>query len=180
MDDLEEKILKTLEHVKTELAGVRGARAHPALVEEIHVEAYGAAMRIKDLASITIPEPKMIEIRAWDTSLTGALATAVEAAKIGANPMVAGDVIRIALPALTDDRRMQIKKIIGNICEEGRIALRQERDQTLEKMKRQQKDGEISEDDLHRMKDSVDEAIKKANDTIAEMKTAKDEEIDAA
>ena len=177
MSDLSSQIEKTIEHVRTELSGIRSGRAHPALVEEVKVDAYGSPMRLRDIAAITVPEPKLLEIRVWDMNLAEAAAKALEESDLGTAPNIAGEVIRIALPPLTDERREQLQRLIGKICEEGRIALRNERDAALERLKKQEKAGELSEDAFFAEKESVEEAIKESNEKIEEMRKAKEDEI---
>lgn len=177
MSDLDAQITKTLEHVKGELTGIRSGRAHPALVEEIKVAAYGTPTRLRDIAAITVPEAKLLEIRVWDASLAEAAAKALEESDLGTAPNIAGEVIRISLPPLTEERREQLMKLIGKICEEGRIALRNERDTALDQLKRQEKSGEISEDTFFAEKEKVENAVKEGNDEIETMRKAKEAEI---
>ena len=177
MPDLQQQIQKTLDHVQTELSGIRGGRAHPALIEEIHVDAYGSQMRLRDIASITVPEARILEVRLWDANLVEAAANALERSDLGTAPNIAGEVIRIALPPLTDERRVQLGKVIGNICEDGRVALRNERDAVNSRLKQQQKTGDISEDALFREREEIEEAIKEANAEIDRMRKAKEAEI---
>lgn len=177
MDELLDKVDKTLEHIRTELSGIRSGRAHPALIEEVQVQAYESQMRLRDIATITVPEPRILEVRVWDAAVVDAVASALEQSDLGTSPNIAGNVIRIALPPLTDERRVQLNRLIGNICEEARVALRNERDTANAQIKKQQKSGALSEDELFRRKDEVDEAIKKANAEIDSMRKAKDEEL---
>lgn len=177
ISDLQTKIDKSLEHVRGELSGIRSGRAHPALVEEVQVSAYESQMRLRDIAAITVPEPKTLEIRVWDVNLVDAVASALEKSDLGTKPNIAGEVIRIALPPLTSERREQLQKIIGSTCEEGRIALRSERDTAIEKLKKQKKSSEISEDEFFAQKEQIEEAIKEGNDKIMTMRKQKEEEI---
>jgi len=177
-DNLRVQIDKTLEHARMELAGIRGGRAHPALVEDVRVKAYDSDMRIRDLASIAVPEPRVLQLTIWDESIIDAVEAALKESDLGTMPSVAGNVIRIALPPMTGERKAQLTKLVGNIREDARISLRQERDSALEAAKKQKDAGEISEDEFFRMKDDVEDAIKMGNDAIEEMRKNKETELD--
>lgn len=177
MDGLQAQIKKTIEHIKNELAGIRGGRAHPALIEEVKVNAYDSEMRLRELAAITIPEAKMLEVRVWDINIVDAVAAALERSDLGTSPSVAGEVIRIALPPLTEERRVQLTRLIGTITEDGRISLRRERDAELDKLKQMKTSGNVSEDEFFKQKEDIEGQIKDANKEIEEMKVAKESEL---
>lgn len=168
---------KSLEHVSRELLGIRGSRAVPGLVEDIPVEAYGSTMPVKQLASVSIPEPRTIAISAWDKQMTSSIAKALEKADLGAMPTISGEVIHVTLPTLTAERREKLIKLIGNIVEEGRIALRRIREETLSALKTQKEKGELSEDSFFRLKEDLEKAISEGNDKLEELREAKEREL---
>lgn len=179
MPDLEKKIEATLARIAQDLIAIRGGRAMPGLVEEIVVEHYGTKMPIKQLASITVPEAKTIAVTPWDASAVAAVAKALEQADLGAMPSVHGEVIHITLPPLTQDRRVQLLRFVGKTVEEGRIALRRDREEAIEGLKVQERAGEISEDAFFRGKERVEETVKGANEKLEKLRAEKEEELEA-
>ena len=152
LDDIlleaEEKMEKTEHVVVNEFAGVRTGKASASLVENILVESYGSQMRIRELAGITTPEPRTLAIQPWDASTLGHIEKAIQKANLGLNPSVQGKVIRIALPELSQERRQEFVKIAHKMAEGGRVAVRHVRRDAIEHLKKESKDGKISEDDL--------------------------------
>jgi ribosome recycling factor len=146
--EAEEKMIKTEEVVEHEFAGVRTGKASPALVENILVEVYGSQMRIRELAGITTPEPRMLMIQPWDAGSVQPIEKAIQKANLGLNPAVQGKFIRIVLPELTQERRQEFVKVVHKMAEGGRVAIRHVRRDAIEHMKKESKDGKISEDDL--------------------------------
>lgn len=148
LDAMEEKMMKTIEVVHQEFAGVRTGKASTALVENIQVEAYGAHMRLRELAGIATPEPRLIVIQPWDATVVTAVAKAIQSSALGIMPVVEGKVIRIPIPELDKERRLQLDKTVKKLAEDGRVAIRNERRQGMDAVKKLEKDGKISEDDL--------------------------------
>ncbi len=136
MDDIlleaEEKMIKTEEVVVHEFAGVRTGKASPALVENILVEVYGSQMRIRELAGITTPEPRLLVIQPWDAGTAHPIEKAIQKANLGLNPSVQGKVIRIVLPELSQERRVEFVKVIHKMAENGRVAIRHVRRDAIE------------------------------------------------
>jgi len=152
LDDIlleaEEKMTKTEEVVQHEFAGVRTGKANPSLVENILVEVYGSHMRIRELAGITTPEPRMLMIQPWDASTLHPIEKAIQKANLGMNPAVQGKFIRIALPELSEERRHEFVKIVKKMTEDGRVAIRHVRRDAIEALKKESKQGGVSEEDL--------------------------------
>jgi ribosome recycling factor len=146
--EAEEKMIKTEEVVVHEFSGVRTGKASPALVENILVEVYGSQMRIRELAGITTPEARMLLIQPWDAGSTHPIEKAIQKANLGFNPAVQGKLIRIVLPELSQERREEFVKIVHKMTENGRVAIRHIRRDAIEHMKKESKEGRISEDDL--------------------------------
>src|SRR6266481_6519753 len=143
LDDIlleaEEKMIKTEEVVQHEFSGVRTGKASPSLVENILVEAYGSQMRIRELAGITTPEPRMLMIQPWDASTVHAIEKAIQKSNLGLNPAVDKKFIRIVLPELSQERRMEFIKVVRKMAEDGRVAIRHVRRDALEALKKDTK-----------------------------------------
>jgi ribosome recycling factor len=165
MDDIlletEEKMEKSYNRVHDEFQGVRTGKASPQLVDSLRVDCYGTAMRLKELAGITTPEPRMILIQPWDAANVDPIRKAIEESKLGINPQVDGKLIRIPLPELSEERRKDLIKVIKKISEDGKVAVRHNRRDGLEQLKKIQKAGDITEDDL----ESAEKEVQKLHDT---------------
>jgi len=152
LDDIlleaEEKMIKTEEVVQHEFSGVRTGKASPSLVENILVEAYGSQMRIRELAGITTPEPRMLMIQPWDASTVHAIEKAIQKSNLGLNPAVDKKFIRIVLPELSQERRLEFIKIVKKMAEDGRVAIRHVRRDALEQLKKDAKAGGVTEDQV--------------------------------
>jgi len=150
LDDIlleaEEKMMKTEEVVQHEFAGVRTGKASAALVENILVEAYGSHMRIRELAGITTPEPRVILIQPWDAGTIHPIEKAIQKTNLGLNPVVDKKFVRIVLPELSEERRLEFTKVVKKMTEDGRVAIRHVRRDALEHLKKEAKNGGITED----------------------------------
>jgi ribosome recycling factor len=150
LDDIlleaEEKMVKTEQVVQHEFAGLRTGRASPVLVENIMVEAYGSHMRIRELASITTPEPRVLAIQPWDVSTVHPIEKAIQKSNLGITPTIQGKVIRLVLPELSTERRQDMVRIVRKMTEDGRVAIRHVRRDSIEAIKKETKGGGIAED----------------------------------
>ena len=146
--EAEEKMIKTEQVVMNDFAGVRTGKASPSLVEHILVEVYGSNMRIRELAGITTPEPRMLMIQPWDVTSVHPIEKAIQKSNLGLNPSVQGKFIRIVLPDLSQERRVEFVKVIHKMTENGRVAIRHVRRDAIEHLKKESKDSKISEDEL--------------------------------
>ncbi|MCF7668346.1 MAG: ribosome recycling factor [Verrucomicrobia bacterium] len=146
--EAEDKMGKTDEVIQHEFNGVRTSKASPALVENITVEAYGSQMRIRELAGITTPETRMIIIQPWDASTVHAIEKAILKSNIGLTPTIDSKKIRLVLPELTQERRIELTKVVRRMAEDGRIAIRNVRREAIEHLKRENKSGDITDDEL--------------------------------
>lgn len=145
--EAEEKMIKTEHVVVNEFAGVRTGKASSALIENILVEVYGSQMRIRELAGITTPEPRMLVVQPWDAGSTQAIEKAIQKANLGLNPMSQGKIIRVAFPELSTERRQEFVKITHKMAEDARVAIRHVRRDAMEHLKKSVKAGEISEEE---------------------------------
>jgi ribosome recycling factor len=171
LDTMEEKMMKTLEVVHNEFATVRTGKASPSLVENIQVEAYGTHLRLRELAGIATPEPRLIVIQPWDPTVVQAVEKAIMKSELGITPQLDGKIIRIPIPELDQERRKELGKVVKHMAEEGRIAIRSERRHGIEQAKKLQKDGKITEDDLKHAEKEIqtrtDEYIKEIDTVLA-------------
>jgi ribosome recycling factor len=152
LDDIvleaEEKMLKTEEVVQKEFSGVRTGKASPGLVENVQVEVYGSMMRIRELAGITTPEPRVLMIQPWDATTVHPIEKAIQKANLGLNPAVDKKFIRIVLPELSTERRNEFVKIVKKMAEDGRVAIRHVRREAMEALKKAGKEGGVTEDEV--------------------------------
>lgn len=147
--ETEDKMQKCTESVEHEMATIRTGKAHPSLVENLHVEAYeGVQSKLREVASISAPEPRMILIQPWDPTVLKAIESAILKANIGLSPQIDGKIIRIPIPELSQERRAEMVKIVRKMAEDGRVAVRAVRRNGIEDLKKLQKEGKITEDDL--------------------------------
>jgi len=153
--EAEEKMIKTEEVVVHEFSGVRTGKASPSLVENILVEVYGSMMRIRELAGITTPEPRMLMIQPWDAGSVQPIEKAIQKSNLGLNPAVQGKFIRIVLPELSTERRQEFVKVVHKMTENGRVAIRHVRRDAIEHLKKESKDSKISEDELEHAEKEV-------------------------
>ena len=175
--EVNKRMTSTLEHVRHELAGVRTGRASVTILDNVHVEAYGAKMPLNQVAGLSVPEPTLIVAQPFDPSLLGTIEKAIRASDLGLNPANDGKVVRIPLPALTEDRRKELSRHVHKLSEEGRNQVRQSRREANDRLKKFLKDSAISEDDE---KKGLDEVQKQTDGFIAkidELQKKKDAEL---
>jgi ribosome recycling factor len=173
----EEAMEKAFGYLTHEFSSIRTGKASPALVENIDVEAYGASMKLKQLALITTPEPRLLVIQPFDISTVGAIEKGIRESKIGINPNVDGKIIRLPIPPLTEDRRRELVKATKQMAEESRVRVRSARRDGLESLKKAQKEGGITEDDLERYEKDVQKLTDDFDKKIEESVTSKDADI---
>lgn len=155
---------RNIEAVHREFAGVRTGKATPALLDVVQVEAYGSRMPLKQTATVSAPEPQLLVVQPWDANLVNAVAKAIQSSDLGLNPSVDGDLIRVSIPSLTEERRRDMVKLLHKFAEEGRIAVRHARQRAKSEVEASIKAGEIGEDDGRR---ELDELQKLTGEHIA-------------
>jgi ribosome recycling factor len=175
--DLERRMAGAVEALKHDLQGLRTGRASTALLDPVTVEVYGAHMPINQVATVSVPEPRMISVQVWDKTNVGPVDKAIRSAGLGLNPIVDGQTLRLPIPDLTEERRKELAKLAGKYAEGARIAVRNVRRDGNDSLKADEKKGHISEDDRKRLETEVQ---KLTDATIAELDaaaTAKEKEI---
>ncbi len=155
------KMLKVIEHYRNEIATIRTGRANPGLVEPIKVDYYGSMSPLKNIAQISTPEPQVIVIQPFDPSILDSITKAITTSELGFTPNNDGQVIRINIPPLTEDRRKEYVKLANNMVEEGRVAVRNARREANDSLKKMNKDNELSDDNLKRALDDIQEMTDK-------------------
>ena len=149
LSDIERRMDGAQDALRREFSGLRTGRASASLLEPITVEAYGSVMPLNQVATTSVPEPRMITVQVWDRSLAGVVEKAIRSAGLGLNPAADGQSIRVPIPALSEERRIELTKIAGKYSEQGRVAVRNVRRDGMEMLKSMEKVGEISKDEHH-------------------------------
>jgi ribosome recycling factor len=181
LDDIlleaEDKMIKTEQVVVNEFAGVRTGKASAALVENIMVEVYGSQMRIRELAGITTPEPRMLVIQPWDINSLHSIEKAIQKSNLGLSPAIQGKIIRLAFPELSQERRQEFVKIVKKMAEDGRVAIRHVRRDAIELLKKAKTSGGIGEEETEHAEKEVQKLTDQYTAKIDAHVTAKEKEI---
>ena len=177
LDESENNMKKTIDAVKKEFASLRAGRATPALLDKIVVNYYGTLTPINQLANISVPEARLLVIQPWDKNAFSEIERAIMKSDLGITPASDGTVIRLAVPQLTQERRTELLKVIKKKAEEGRVAVRNVRRETNDKLKAGQKDGDLTEDDLKRNQEEAQKLTDKYVKEIDGLLAAKEQEM---
>ena len=167
--DLQRRMHGAVDALKHDFSGLRTGRASTALVDTIHVEVYGSNMPLSQVATVSVPEPRMLTVQVWDRSNVQPVEKAIRAANLGLNPVTDGQLIRLPIPDLTEERRKELAKLVGQFSEKARIAVRNVRRDGMDHLKQDEKKHEISEDERKRLEHEVQ---KLTDDTIKEVDDA--------
>ncbi len=177
LNDIKRRMQGAINSLKHDLSGLRTGRASASLVEPLTVDAYGAAMPMNQVATVSVPEPRLLPIQVWDRGMVAAVETAIRESDLGLNPQTEGQVIRLRIPEMNEQRRKEMVKVAHKYAEEARIAVRHVRRDGLDLLKKLEKDGVMSQDDERRQAEQVqkatDETIAEVDQTLA----AKEKEI---
>lgn len=166
-----------IEHLKNELSQMRTGRATPALVEGLQVEAYGSVMEMRGVGSISVLDAKTLIIEPWDKNLLKAIEKAIQASSIGVHPVVDSKVVRLSMPAMTEESRRAMVKVMKEKLEEARVAVRGIREKTRGEIIEMEKTGELSEDEKFKLLEELDKLTKEYTDKVDELGKQKEEEI---
>lgn len=177
IDQAREQMAKTVENTKENFSGIRTGRANPALLNGITVDYYGAATPIKAVASIGVPEPRTLSVTPFDASQAGAVEKALCNSDLGVSPNRDGNVIRLTMPELTEERRKEYVKLAKGKAEDGKVAVRNIRRKTKEALDKAVKDGEMGEDEGDRLLKDLDKVTKSVTDEIDALLESKQKEI---
>ena len=175
--DLKTRMQKSIASLRDELTGLRTGRASASLLEPVSVEAYGSRTPLSQLATITVPEPRMLSVQVWDRQLANAVEKAIRDSGLGLNPMGEGQVIRVPLPELNEERRRDLTTVAHNYAEAARVAVRHIRRDGMDALKKAEKDGDIAQDDARTQSDLVQKATDASVAEIDAVVAAKEAEI---
>jgi len=177
MTDTDQHMLRAIEAVKREFSMVRTGRANPAILDRVLVEYYGDKVPVKQVGTITAPEPRLLMVQPWDKAMIKAIVDAITSSDLGLNPISDGNLLRIPLPQLTTERRQELAKQVAHRAEECRVAVRNVRRETVDRLRAMQRNGDISEDDLHRFQEQVQKITDTHIAQIGQLEKTKEREI---
>jgi len=175
--DLERRSTGAVDALKSDLAGLRTGRANTSLLDPVTVEVYGSAMPLSQVATVTVPEPRMISVQVWDKSNVTPVDKAIRSAGLGLNPIVDGQTLRLPIPDMTEERRKEMAKLASTYAEKAKIAARNVRRDGMEALKAAEKKGKISQDEQKRLEAEVQKITDKAVADIDAAASAKEKEI---
>ena len=166
-----------LDALRKEFAGLRTGRASAHLLEPVHVEAYGGSMHISQVATVSVPEPRLITVQVWDKAMLKAVDKAIRDAGLGLNPQQDGNTIRVPIPELNEERRFELAKVAGKYGEQARVAIRNVRRDGMEMLKKLEKDNEVSEDEHKNLTGEMQRLTDQHIKSVDELLSAKEKEI---
>jgi ribosome recycling factor len=175
--DLKKRMDSALEVLRKELQGLRTGRASASLLEPIVVEAYGSEMPLTQVGTFNVPEPRMLTVQVWDRGLVKAVEKAIRSSSLGLNPAVDGQLIRVPLPELTQERRNELVKVAHKYAEQARVAVRNVRRDGMDQLKRLEKDGDISQDEHKQWSDEVQKLTDKHVEAVNQLLEQKEKDI---
>ena len=175
IDDLKRRMDGAIEVLKDEFGGLRTGRASPALLEPIQVLAYGSPMPMNQVGTISAPDGRMLSVQVWDNSLVASVEKAIRDSDLGLNPQTEGNVVRVPVPQLSEERRVEMTKVAGKYAEQARVAVRNVRRDGIDMLKKMEKDGDISQDEQRAWADEIqkltDDSIKAIDESVASKET---------
>ncbi len=177
LEELRQKLEKSLEIVSKDLATIRAGRAKPVLVENVKVEAYGGMMELRELATITAPSADLLIVAPWDKGLVGAINKGIQAANLGLNPIVESDQLKIPVPTLTEERRKELIKLVAQKVESGRVIIRQIRSEAKNDLESLKGEAGISEDDVQDWLERMQKMVDEYTDRVEELGKEKEKEL---
>jgi ribosome recycling factor len=177
LTELGKDIGKAHEALKRELAKIRTGRAHPSLLESVRVEVYGSQMPLSQLATVAVPEARMLTVKPWDKTQLKVIEKAIVQSPLGLNPMSDGEILRIPMPPLTEERRKELAKLVKKQGEDTKVAIRKARHDAKDLLSSLEADKQISEDELERAEKKVEEAIKEGTAEVDAIVARKDKDL---
>ncbi len=176
-NNTEQKMARSVEAFKGELQKIRTGRAHPGILDQVHVDYYGSMLPISQVANVTLLDARTISVQPWEKGMGAKIERAIRESDLGLNPAAQGDLLRVPMPALTEERRRELSKVVRNTAEDAKIAVRNLRRDANEHARKLQKDKEISEDDERRSLDEVQKLTDRTISEIDRLTSAKETEI---
>lgn len=176
-NNLTNRMGSTVQSFKADMQGIRAGRASPSMIDSIKVDAYGQKMNINQLANITTPDPRTINIDVWDTSMVPIMEKTLRESDLGINPIVEGNLIRLPLPQLTEERRNEFLKMAGKICENSKIAIRNIRRDGIEQIRKLEKQKDIGQDESKKCQETVESITAEQIKIVEDILKNKEEEL---
>lgn len=177
INEFKDKAQKSIDHFVEKMKTIRTGRANPSLIEGLPVDAYGSRMPLVQVSSISAPEPRLLTVSVWDQSLVEGVVQALKQSDLGVNPSVDGNLIRINLPIMTEERRAELSKVVGKYEEEAKVALRNHRRDFLDDVKRREKEEKLPEAVVKSEEEKIEQEIKKLNEQISSLADGKRKEL---
>ena len=177
IEEIESKMIKSIEILKKELSGLRTGRASVGLLEPVQIDAYGSKVPLSQVSNISVPEPRMLTVQVWDNSLVPVVENAIRTSNLGLNPMTEGNLIRLPIPDLTEERRKEIVKVASKYCEDSKVAIRNIRRDSMDSIKSLEKNKEISKDELFQNSEEIQKTTDKIIDIIDSLFMEKEKDI---
>jgi ribosome recycling factor len=169
LSDLKRRMEGAISSLATDFSGLRTGRASASLLESVTVEAYGSHMPLNQVGTVSVPEPRMLSIQVWDKTMVKAVEKSIQNAGLGLNPVADGQLVRVSIPELTEERRKELTKVAAKYAENARISIRNVRRDGMDAIKKMEKDGELSKDEMHDRGEEIqkltDEFIAKVDET---------------
>jgi ribosome recycling factor len=177
LDSLKSRMKKSIGGLKEEFSGLRTGRASASMLDPVTVDAYGSQMPLNQLATVSVPEPRMLSVQVWDQSMAAAVEKAIRESGLGLNPAAEGAIIRVPIPELNEERRRELAKVANSYAEQARVAVRHVRRDGMEQLKKMEKDGDMGQDDIRAQSDLVQKATDEAVSEIDGLLATKEQEI---
>ena len=177
IDDLQRRMEGAISSLTKDFQGLRTGRANTQLLDSILVEVYGATMPVNQVATVSVPEPRMLSVQVWDKDNVKLVEKAIRESELGLNPQLDGQLLRIPLPDLSEDRRIELSKVAAKYAENAKIAVRNVRRDGMDKLKKMEKDGNLSQDDKHLYDEEIQSLTDRSVAQIDELLSKKEEEI---
>ena len=177
IDGVERRMDGAIEALKREFAGLRTGRASTGLLDTITVDAYGSRMPLNQVGTVGVPEPRLLTVQVWDKSMVNAVEKAIRESDLGLNPSSDGQLVRIPIPELSEERRRELTKVAGRYAEQAKVAVRNVRRDGMDALKRMEKDGELSQDEQKMFADDIQKSTDAHVKEIDELGAAKEKEI---
>ena len=177
IQEMSQKMARATQHTLSEFSSLHTGKASPTMVENVMVDVYGSSMRLRDIAAITTPDSRLIQVQPWDKDAVKPIEKALQQANLGINPAVDGNLIRLPIPELSGERRQEMVKVCQRMAEEGRVSVRHARREALDAFKKMEKESEITEDELKRFEKEVQQATDKNIGEIDQHLQAKETEL---
>lgn len=177
IEEMRQKMAKATEHTLHEFSTLHTGKASPAMVENVMVDVYGSNMRLRDIAAITTPDSRLIQVQPWDKGAVKPIEKALQQANLGINPSIDGALIRLPIPELSRERRQEMTKVCQRMAEDGRVSIRHARRDALDAFKKLQKDGAVSEDELKRHEKEIQQITERTTQDIDQHLQNKEKEL---